>query len=386
MKYSLQLSSLKTFFSSSDSVSATKTRHQDYLIGLRGTLVFQSFLFVFFQAFLPAALPDANNTDGPLYQIVLRKSFSVLFANEALIYSWIIFLSARTICIPYLSNNAREVCASSVFRRCIRLWIPTFVAYSFAAAAFSTSSTDYITDFLSLTGNVSTNTPFRLSNFLLYFNSLFEVFWVTRDYASQAANNAFPSGTLWIVSILFQQGYTVYMTMVIVPYTRSSWRLKALVVFVLAAYWVQSWAWYSVTGLLIADAVFNMDLQSKSRDGVRVAGVKIPIWPLYAVMAFTGYLLQFLFISWSPAMRKNELYAHISVYYGDLSNDRLNALHKLARIDNYLIVVGVMLLIETFEWPRSVLRSKPLVALGKRSFSKSTRSQRSTRIAATNHP
>jgi len=371
MKPSFPPLSLPTFFSSSSGVAPAETRDQDYLIGLRGTLVFPSFLFVFFQAFLPTALPDANNTQGPLYQTILRKSFSVLFANEALIYSWIIFLSARTICIPYLATRTREACASSVVRRCIRLWIPTFVAYSLAAAAFSTVSTEYITDFLRRTDNISANPPFRLRNFLLYFNSLFEVFWVTRDYASQAANNAFPSGTLWIVSLLFQQGYTVYMIMVIVPYTRTAWRVKTLALFIVAAYWVQSWAWYSVTGLLIADAVFNMDFQSRSRRGFQCAGVQIPTWPLYVAATFTGYLLQFLFISWDPARRKNELYAHMSVYSGGLSNDSLNALHKLARLDNYLVIVGVMLLVETFDWPRTVLRTKPLVALGRRSFSES---------------
>lgn len=361
--------SLTTFFSSSNCIAPAETRSQDYLIGLRGTLVLQSFFFVFFQAFLPTALPDANNTTGPRYQTILRQSFSILFANEALIYSWVIFLSARTICIPYLFHRTRQVCASSIFRRCVRLWIPTFVAYSLAAAAFSSLSTDYITDFLTRTGNFSINTPLRLRNFLLYFNSLFEIFWVTRDYASQAANNAFPSGTLWIVSLLFQQGYTVYMIMLTVPYTRTTWRWKTLIVFIAAAYWVQSWAWYSVTALLIADAVFNMDFQSRSRNGFRCAGVQVPLWPLYVAATFTGYLVQFLFIAWHPSSRKNELYAHMSAYSGGLSDDRLNAWHKLARIDNYLIIVGLMLLVETFEWPRTVLRSKPLVALGRRSFS-----------------
>jgi len=367
MKASLPSSRLANFFNGH---SSAPTNDQDYLIGLRGTLVVQSFLFVFFQAFLPTAVPDSRNVDGPLYQKVLRKSFSVVFCNEALIYSWIIFLSARTLCVPYLTNNAREVCASSVFRRSIRLWIPTFVAYSFAVAAFSTSSTDYITKFLTLTGNGSTSTPLRLRNFLVYFNSLFEIFWLNKRYASQAANNAFPSGTLWIISVLFQQSYTVYMTMVIVPHTRVSWRVKALLLFIVSAFWVQSWAWYSVTGLLIADAVFNMDFQARSRRGFQVAKVTIPFWPLYAAMAITGWALQFLFISWNPHMRNNELHAHTGEYTGGVMNENLDESQPLARVDNFLIMLGVMLLIETFELPRKVLRSRPLVALGKRSFSK----------------
>jgi hypothetical protein len=365
-------SKLKAIFPSSSTPQGTTglSVDQNYLIGLRGLLVFQSFLFVFFQTFLPAALPDSKNVDGPTYQVVLRKSFSVLFANEALIYSWVIFLSARTICLPYLANKTREVGASSVFRRGIRLWIPTFIAYSFAAAAFSTSSTDYITEFLTSTGNISTIAPVRLRNFLLYFNTFFEIFWVNKRYASQAANDVFPSGTLWIVSVLFQQSYTVYITMVIVPNTRTSWRVKAMLAFIVAAFWVQSWAWYSVTGLIIADAVLNMDFQFRSHRGLKIGNFTIPIWPLYAAMVITGVVLQFIFISGKPSMRDNELWGHTALYDDGFLNENVDLDQPMARVDNYLIILGSMLLIETFEWPRAVLRGGFFVSLGKRSFSK----------------
>lgn len=372
MKSQLQSSRLMPFFDSSSHHQSFTTADQDYLIGLRGIVVILSFFFVFFQTFLPAAVPDSKNIDGPVYQTVLRKSFSVIFCNEALIYSWIIFLSARTICLPYLANNSREVCASSIFRRCIRLWIPTFVAYSLAAAAFSTTSTDYITEFLEITGNISAATPMRLRNFLVYFNSLFDIFWLNKEYSSQAANKAFPSGTLWIVSVLFQQSYTVYMTMVIVPYTRMSWRVKALLFFIVTAFWVQSWAWYSVTGLLIADAVLNMNFQFKSRNGFRVAKFRVPVWPLYAAMVVTGVVLQYLFISWNPKMRSNELYGHTGMYSDGMLNENLDEEQPLARVDNYLIILGAQLLIETFGWPQKLLGSEPFVALGRRSYSRSS--------------
>ena len=352
---------------------------QDYLIGLRGLFVVQSFLFVFFQTFLPAAVPDSKNVEGPTYQIVLRKTFSVLFCNPSLIYGWIIFLSARTICLPYLANKTREVGASSIFRRGVRLWIPTFIAYSLTAAAFSTASTDYISEFLESTGNLSTSAPLRMRNFLVYFNSLFDIFWLNKDYHLQAANRVFPSGTLWIVSVIFQQSYTVYMTMVIVPATRTSWRVKAMLAFIIAAFWVQSWAWYSVTGLLIADAVFNMDFQFRSRKGLEVGKLSLPLWPLYAAMLFTGVVLQFLFISWKTDMRGNELHGHTGIYTGGMLNERMDEDQPMARVDNYLIILGSMLLIETFEWPRSVLCGEFFVALGRRSFSKCNLSPSNTK-------
>ncbi|KAF1929848.1 uncharacterized protein M421DRAFT_60019 [Didymella exigua CBS 183.55] len=369
MKSQLISNPLASIFSTTSSLSSTQIASQDYLIGLRGIVVLQSFLFVFFQVFLPTAVPDSNNQDGPLYQMILRKSFSVVFVNESLIYSWIIFLSARTIALPFLSNTTREVCASSIFRRGVRLWLPTFVAFSIAVAAFTASDTKYITDFFTRTGNVSAETPMRMRNFLVYFNSLFDIFWINKQYSVQAANKAFPSGTMWIVSVLFQQSYTVYMTMIIVPYTRLSWQLKALIFFILTAFWVQSWAWYSVTGLLVADAVLNMDLQVKSRTGLKIRKCSIPMWPLYAAFVFTGIILQFLFISWKPSMRNNENHGHTGLYTEGLLNEEQDLDQPLARVDNYFFMLGAMLLIETYDMPRRLLRLSPLVALGRRSFS-----------------
>ncbi|KAH7072660.1 hypothetical protein BKA63DRAFT_567260 [Paraphoma chrysanthemicola] len=357
------------FLSSSAFQTPYRLAAHDHLIGLRGILVIQSFLFIFFQTFLPAAVPDSNNVDGPFYQIALRKSFSVVFCNEALIYGWIIFLSARTICLPYLSSTTKEACASSIFRRNVRLWIPTFMAYSLAAIAFTQGSTVYISEFIDATGNVSTVTPMRFRNFLVYFNSLFDIFWVNKKYNDQAANKAFPSGTLWIVSVLFQQSYTVYMAMVIVPFTRTSWRVKAFLTIIVTAFWVQSWAWYSVSGLLIADAVLNMDFQSRSRSGFQLNKFSVPIWPLYAVAVFVGVLMQFLTISWSPQMRNDELYAHTGLYTDGLLNENRDENETSARIDSYLVILGVSLLIETFEPLQTLLRSKVLVAIGRRSFS-----------------
>jgi hypothetical protein len=372
MKSQLLSPPLTSVFTSSACLSDTRLASQDYLIGLRGILVLQSFLFVFFQVFLPAAVPDSKNQDGPLYQTILRKSFSVIFCNESLIYSWIIFLSARTIALPYLSNTTREICASSVFRRSIRLWLPTFIAFSVAVAAFTAADTVYISDFFTRTGNASTETPLRMRNFLVYFNSLFDIFWVNKQFSYQAANKAFPSGTLWIVSVLFQQSYTVYMTMIIVPYTRTSWRVKALLLFILSAFWVQSWAWYSVTGLLITDAMLNMDLQVKSRTGFKIGKFHVPMWPLYTAFVLTGIILQFLFISWKPSMRNNEHHGHTGLYTEGMLNEEQDLDQPLARVDNFFFMLGTMLLIETYDAPQRLLRCKPFVALGRRSFSKSS--------------
>ncbi|KAF2732264.1 hypothetical protein EJ04DRAFT_578516 [Polyplosphaeria fusca] len=367
MKAQLPSSRFSGFISSQP--DANRIPSQDYLIGLRGVFVVQCFMFVFFQTFAPAAVPDSKNTEGPKSQVVLRKVIGVLLWNESLIYSWIIFLSARTLCLPFLSNPSRQICASQIFRRAMRIGIPVFVAFSLSAAAFSTTSTQYISDFMQLTGNISTNVPFRMRNFLVYFNSLFDLFWLNKWYSSQAGNQAFPSGTLWIVSVLFQQSYTVFMTMITIPYTRTSWRVKAFLTFIITAWWVQSWAWYSITGLLIADVVLNMNFQAKSQAGFKIGNRRIPVWPLYAVLIFVGFLLQYLFIAWRPEMRNNEHYGHTGLYTTGSMNEKVDLDQPMGRDDNYLIILGIMLLIETFDTPQRFLRNKVLMTLGKRSFS-----------------
>jgi hypothetical protein len=60
------------------------------------------------------------------------------------------------------------------------------------------------------------------------------------------------------------------MTMVIIPYTRRSWRVKGALFFIITAWWVQSWAWYSITGLLFADMATNMDFKVNSQRGIKV--------------------------------------------------------------------------------------------------------------------
>src|SRR6266516_1147910 len=84
---------------------------QNYLLGLRGFLVLESFVWVFLQTFAPVAVKGSNNASGPLFQVILRKAVSVLFWNDNLLYSFFILLSGRTICIPFLKDPSRVLVA-----------------------------------------------------------------------------------------------------------------------------------------------------------------------------------------------------------------------------------------------------------------------------------
>jgi len=343
---------------------------QDYLVGLRGILTIQAFLWIFLQTFAPATVKGSLNTTGPAIHLILRKTLSVLFWNESLIYSWFIILSARSICIPFMINQTEVQVASSAFRRGLRLLIPTAVALVLVVIIFGSLGTGYISEYKTKTGNISLEIPYKLPGFVGYMNSVFNLFWVTRNFASQAGNTAFPGRTLWIVNVLYSQSYTVFMTMVIVPYTREAWRVKALLLFILTAWWVQSWAWFSVTGLLICDMVMNMQFKSHSQQGVLLfRKLRIPSWILSGILMATGTFMLYVWAAWKPGSENGELKIHAAMYD---EHDGLNYTFDLrqpqARADNYLLIVGFMLALEGSEFLQTVFRLSPLIYLGRRSF------------------
>lgn len=141
------------------SPSDSSRAEQGYLLGVRGFLVIQTFLWVFLQTFLPTAVKDSANASGPLYAKVLRDTFSVLFWNEGLLYSAFILLSARTVCIPFISNPSKVAVASAVFRRGLRLWFPVAVSLALVKIPSSAIGTAYIDQFRTHTGNITINTP-----------------------------------------------------------------------------------------------------------------------------------------------------------------------------------------------------------------------------------
>ena len=346
---------------------------QQYLLGLRGFLTIQSFVWVLFQTFLPTTVKDANNSTGPEYQIVLRKTLSVLFWNETLIYSSFILLSARTICIPFMKDSTKTSIASACFRRGLRLWFPVAAALGIVKITFSKTGTEYIDHFKQVIRNTSFQTPYPISDDLVYFNSIFNLFWTTFNFSTQAGSKAFPSQTLWVVNVIYSQSYTIYMTMVIIPYTRSAWRVQAFIVFIITAWWVQSWAWYSITGLLLADAVMNMNLKIHARRGVRMWKTtrRCPTWVIFWAIMGAGLLMQYLWTAWRPESGNVELRGHTGLYYTGGLNTDYDLIQPQARDDDYLILLGFFLLMETSDVLQRLLENRLFLYLGSRSLSES---------------
>lgn len=341
-------------------------------MGLRGFSVLLSFLWTFMITFVPGAVKDSAQDTSPLYQTVLKKTLSVLFWNGSLIYSLFIILSARSLCIPFLENSSRNVAASLIFRRGLYLWVPVAVGFGIAAGALQSLGLTYIDDFKASINNTSIETPYSISSPLIYWNSLFELFWVNKNYGNQAGNNGFPSQTLWIVNLIFQQSYTVFMAMIPIPYTRTSWRVNGWALFILSAWWVQSWAWYSITGLAIADVVTNMDFKSKAKRGIALPFKKwrLPTWVLYACLMLAGIIMQYVWTAAKPEDTNAELKAHTGLYNSGSLNQGVDPTQPMARDDNYLFLLGLLLWIETSDVLQWILSNPLCTYLGRRSLSK----------------
>ena len=355
---------------------APKTRPavtgHEYLLGLRGFLVLQCFVWVFLQTFAPTAVKDAANDDGPAYQQMLRKTLSVLFWNESLLYSFFILLSARTLCIPFFADPSKSVVASAVFRRGLRLYFPVAVSLAVTTLIFASLGLGYIDDFKTRTGNVSFGTPYFLSNAVIYFNSVYNLFWTTTLVATQSGALAFPSQTLWVLNVVYQQSFTVFMVMVAVPYTRAQWRWKMALAFIMSAWWVQSWAWYSVTGMFLADAVAHMDFRARARAGIKIPAVRrwrLPAWVPAAAALLAGLAMQYVWTAARPDLASAELHAHTSLYTSDDLVSTFDPRQPQARADNYLVIVSWMVLLEMFAPPRAMMENRVFVYLGTRSLS-----------------
>jgi hypothetical protein len=343
-----------------DTGSVSASRQEAALLGFRGVLAIQTIIYIVFEIFFPTAVAHSSNNTGPQWQRILRTSVSIFLWNPSLIRAALIILSARTICLPFLESPSSVKLASAIFRRPFRLFFPLSVALAITTIVNNTIKTTYLDHFKDLSSNVSLPTPYQLPIALTYFNAMFTLFWTVRSYTDQAASRAFYNNSLWAISVIYTQSYTVYLAAVIIPYTRPKWRLYAWTFFILTAWWVQSWAWYSISGLLLADAAIHMQLRDHMVRGMslgdkrRALVVRIPGWVLGVFLLLAGGTLQFFWKEWRPTY----------------SSSQSDVAQPQAREDDFLLVMGVMVLFESLPWLRRLMGNRVFVAIGKRSLSK----------------
>ncbi|KAK4494960.1 hypothetical protein PRZ48_014316 [Zasmidium cellare] len=351
-----------------DVVTADRTGHRLHLTGLRGVLVLESLIWTFFELFIPTLVSEL--TPGPEYQALLRKIFSVPLWDRDLIHNFFIILSMRTICNSFLENPTGQTYAATVVRRIIRMVVILCIGSGMATLIFTQIGTGFIDDFKGKLPNQTVKTPAVAHNAVAAFNSLFDLFWITTDFYTQAANTFWPNATLWVPSIMYFQSFTVYFLMVILPYTRPKWHIRGLGLFSLGSFWMASWGWYSATGLMFADIAINETLRTELKRGLRIhKDWRLPYWTIAVALAATGIALKY---TWAvlPQYINSMLVLHP---YLDLSENyspkTFEASGPYARLDDWFIICAVLLAVELFQNLQYFLSFKPLVWLGERSFS-----------------
>lgn len=257
--------------------------------------------------------------------------------------------------------------ATSIFQRPFRFLLPVVLAMSIAALINHLGGFNHLVEFQAITKQQLTAVPFQYSSVLAWLNSMFNIFWF--QDALQAGVLAHPAGQLWVVSNAYLQSYTIYMTMLLLPYMTRQWRVQLLMLFVLAAWWINSWAWYSVTGLVIADNVTTLVLWGTKSWKVEInkdrLGFSVPYWTMPAFLTGVGVFLKYLYVAIRPDLYTNELNAHTSTYLvGGTLEGYVDYSRPAMRLDNYFVVLGTLVLIEMTPWMQRVLSVRFLQYIG----------------------
>ncbi|ERF73966.1 hypothetical protein EPUS_05389 [Endocarpon pusillum Z07020] len=343
---------------------------QKYLNSLHGILVLESILWILFHTFIPGL--TTTDIPCPNYQQILRKIFEVLFWEYSFIASFFLILSARVICIPFLADSSSTNFARSLIRRPIEIGLPLFVAAAVAFLIFNQTGTDTITEFATNYSNPLVQPVYLPPTGLALVNSIYNTLWMVRDFSTQAANRAWPSMTLWSPSLIYSQSYTVYIAMAILPFTRPRWHVQGLGFFILGAWWLNSWGWYSATGLLLADISIHPILKADFQYGFNMTEkFRVRNGFIGGFLAAAGLAMKYVWVAARPDLRNAELKSHPIFYFSDkVSFETFDKSAPYPRNDNYLLIVGILLLVETLEPVKSFLAgNRTLLFFGKRSFS-----------------
>jgi len=345
------------------------TQEQSYLYGLRGILALSSVLWIFFQLFIPALV---TQTPGPTYQKILRIVLSPICWNESLISSFFLALSGRSICIRFLSKSSSSTFAGSIVRRMVRMSIAVGLASGISSAIFKGLGNRFLSDFKNTLPNQSISVPDVADNGLTAINAIFDMFWMVRSYYSQAANNFWPSQTIWNISLMYQQSWTVYFLMVILPFTRPSWHFEFCLLFTLGAFWMRSWGWYDAMALLMADYVINPQLRTQMDEGLPIGkSGRIPHAVPAIAMVIAGLAMKYCWTVFPQYINEElVLSPFLDLSENTITRGEFAAADPYPRVDNWLVIFGLLLLVETTVQIRDLLSAKWLVFLGKRSLSK----------------
>lgn len=327
---------------------SSQPRHNvGYLEGLKGLIAFEAFLWVFMRCIVPGATFESltENATPPRYQSVLREVFSPLFWDGNLQASFFVILSARIVCIRFLENRTAEAMAGTLFRRGLRLWFPVAVSLGISNAVNHAGGYDAVRYQAEIFANHLPEVPYKLPTALSYFNAVFNLFWYISG--TQAGVRAFPTGMLWIVPIVYQESFTVYALMLLLPYMTRGWRFWGLICFIVVSWWVDSWAWYGATGLLFGELVLDLNFIEAAKSGMPLPKTRkrLSYYWLAGIFTTIGVVLKYVYEDAAPNHINDELIVHTPIYGGGLNRD-YDINQPQQRVSSYFLVIGVLMFLE----------------------------------------
>ena len=98
--------------------------------------------------------------------------------------------------------------------------------------------------------------------------------------------------------------------------------------------------------------------------------IHIPSYIPFTIIFAAGVVMQYLWAAWRPEYRNEEIIAHGGLYYTGGLNEDFDVKQPQARDDNYLVLLGFFLFIESSDLLHWVFSNPLFVYLGRRSLSK----------------
>ncbi|KAE8214800.1 hypothetical protein CF327_g1842 [Tilletia walkeri] len=331
-----------------------------YLEGFRGLLALQFLIFTFFRLFAPAVVTDTD-VDGtrpasfinvaPSWQNTLRKALTpVLFDGNLQLAAGMI-LSGRCVLQTFIERRNAITLAGAAFRRPVRFIMPLAVALAFTSVLSVAGAFKHATQLSVDTSNLLALPPRIWESTLTYVNSVVTLL-MSEGFALNERGLAFlpPSTFSFVIPIIFRQTYSIMPIAWLMPYTIVKWKAVFFIVFIIASWWSGRWAFYSSTGLAIAElSVVYLPAMPRSINVTRSGSIKfwVPLVPLTTLAL--GIFLKYYFASMPE--HSDYMATHVDATTGRWVQTP-EPIYRFPRIDDYFVAASSLLLLELS--PRSV--------------------------------
>lgn len=304
---------------------------------------------------------------SPQWQSTVRKVFQPLLWDGSLQATFFFLIAARVGVFTFIERRNNTSIAGAAFRRPIRIFFPLAIALAFVTIMASQNAFGAAEPFANALDNTFVAPAAKWKSVLNYLDSLTAYVFDNSNAINSVPMDFFPPrGVLWTVTRNFIQSYTLYAFAILLPYVRGTPKFVFGAILWLWSWWLGNFAYYSLTGLFIAEGVVVYDLGSL---GTKKLFKAIPAWTIPAFMLCIGVMLKYIFGDAFPDHR-NEWVAHDNSQTGLLWTDFDPSATGYPRVDDWLVAANAMILIEMFPAARALFAANPvLLFLGRISYS-----------------